>query len=156
MCVFLCVVMLCITNTCWGMLPSNLCPSLGLSRCVCLQDYVTCALSSTQIHTPARWIQFLKLCDRFAQSSLNISLSSMVNDYWTNDFSELEWYWLLTKLHKTKYSYTGNSFSLCQIGQQKVWGNISAFLLLPHIIIKQIIKTEHLKKTEHKQTNFGN
>lgn len=52
-----CVFMLCITNTCRGMLPSNLCSSLGLSRCVCLQDHITCALNNT--HTPACQTQFM-------------------------------------------------------------------------------------------------
>ncbi len=80
MCVWacLCIFMLCITNTCWGMLPSNPCPALRLSRCVfaglchlCIKRH-----ARTHKHTPAsriQWTSHWALCSICVSSWLNMN-----------------------------------------------------------------------------------
>lgn len=54
-----CLLTLHFTYACWGMLPSNLCSSLGLSRGVCLQDHLTCALNNTHESTWHLYVNLL-------------------------------------------------------------------------------------------------
>lgn len=74
-----CVFMLRITNTCRGTLPSNPCPSLGLSRCVRLQDHITCALNNTHTHTCLPNPVYILVCTDFRKVSLLSQISISVS-----------------------------------------------------------------------------